>query len=297
MDSVSSHRPRTRTYVLVGPGSSRLFADVRGWWHRAAERELASLSGDRRDLAAVLDFGSQQLIARGPALLVLAREADGISGRTPHPPSHTVSVVDVLRRLAAYIAWSASASAASESRCRLIDCGDSDARAGVERGCSDIDRRLRDHRLNRSRDGDGPAVAGVREQNGEFIAADARREVGLSNTFADREGDGLQHVVARLVAVSVVDLLEAVEVDQQQGGLLAVALAAPDLEDHGLFEGTPVAKSGEAVVVREPAQPLLHPPAAGDVLDLGDESRGDPSACRSKETDKSAHTVWPSAWM
>ena len=84
-------------------------------------------------------------------------------------------------------------------------------------------------------------------------------------------GDRLQQLVAGAVPVGVVDLLEGVEVEHEQRGLLAVAPAARDLHRELALEQAAVVQAGERVVLGEVAQALLHHLALGDVLDLGDE--------------------------
>ena len=50
----------------------------------------------------------------------------------------------------------------------------------------------------------------------EFIAADARHEVVAAQQAPQPVGDLLQQGVATIVSESVVDVLEAVEVDEEQ---------------------------------------------------------------------------------
>lgn len=66
---------------------------------------------------------------------------------------------------------------------------------------------------------------GFRQDDAELFAAGARAEVGLAQAGGDDAGDALQHLVADLVAVIVVDVLEVIHVDQQYR---QIAVAAAD---------------------------------------------------------------------
>ena len=89
-----------------------------------------------------------------------------------------------------------------------------------------------------------------------------------------RGGHELEQVVARLVAEGVVDGLEAVEVHEQERGLLAVAPTARDLATELLLEAPPVPQIGQRIVVGEALQRGLHALAHRDVLDVDDEVDG-----------------------
>ena len=62
----------------------------------------------------------------------------------------------------------------------------------------------------------GAAVGQVAQQHGELVAAEPRERVAAPERAAQPLGDVAQQPVAVVVAERVVDLLEAVEVDQQQ---------------------------------------------------------------------------------
>ena len=59
------------------------------------------------------------------------------------------------------------------------------------------------------------AVGDRVDQDHEFVAGIARHEILASHAAAQTLGDLLQHTVAGLVAERVIDVLEAVEVDEQ----------------------------------------------------------------------------------
>ena len=61
-----------------------------------------------------------------------------------------------------------------------------------------------------------PLEAGVRQDHGQLVAAVAGGDVGGAARAADHLGHRLEHAVAELVAVGVVDRLEVVDVDQRE---------------------------------------------------------------------------------
>ena len=90
---------------------------------------------------------------------------------------------------------------------------------------------------------------GARHENGEFVAAEARDEILAAERRPQPGADLLEHEVTVMVTQRVVDLLEAVEVDEQEpaGAERLVLQRLPD----GLEEPAPVRQLGEAVVAGE----------------------------------------------
>ncbi len=86
-----------------------------------------------------------------------------------------------------------------------------------------------------------------REKQHEFVAAEARGQVGAANRAGNVFGEGAQHRVARRMAVAVVDLLEAVEIEQKQGERGSLSLAAIDFGFHARFRKAAVVEASERV--------------------------------------------------
>ena len=61
-----------------------------------------------------------------------------------------------------------------------------------------------------------PPCVGLRHQHRELVAGEAGDEVGLADALAQDRGDAADQGVAGLVAEPVVDLLEAVDVDDHR---------------------------------------------------------------------------------
>ena len=93
---------------------------------------------------------------------------------------------------------------------------DADAGADVQAGRADVDRlfqQRRDALCHRRR------LVGIRsiEQHRELVAAQACHQILATDDLADARTDLAQQLVPGLVPEGVVDLLEVVQIDQQQG--------------------------------------------------------------------------------
>ena len=71
-------------------------------------------------------------------------------------------------------------------------------------------------------------LAFVRQQDGEFLAAEAARKIVRAEAAVQRRGKDRQHPVADRVAVDVVDRLEAIEIGDQHSDRLAARRAPGD---------------------------------------------------------------------
>ena len=98
---------------------------------------------------------------------------------------------------------------------------------------------------------------GERHQHHEFIAADARHGVVAAQVATQTQRHILEQQVADMVAERIVDRLEAIEVEEHQREVAAVAL---DLADHlldAVFQQDAVGQTGEVVVQGELGQLLV----------------------------------------
>ena len=107
----------------------------------------------------------------------------------------------------------------------------------------------------------------------ELVTAEPRDQIGLADAAPDPAGHRLQQFIADMVPERVVDALELVDVDIEQGELLA--LAGPLQLALDLFaEQHPVRQVGQRIVMREVRDPLVGAPALGDVVDDVDQIPG-----------------------
>ena len=123
----------------------------------------------------------------------------------------------------------------------------------------------------RSRDLAGVGERAVLEQHAELVAAQAGQGVGLAHAGAQQRGDLLEHLVAGEVAAGVVDHLELVEVEVEEGVLRARSSArGVEAVLQALLELAAVDQAGERVVAREVDHLALHAAELGDVLEHQD---------------------------
>src|SRR5256714_12153432 len=92
-----------------------------------------------------------------------------------------------------------------------------------------------------------PDEIGFRRQQSELLAAVARRQVDLPGARIENRADAPEDGVAGLVAVSVVDALEIVEIDQQRRQRVAHPLGAPPFERELVVEGASVGQAGQRI--------------------------------------------------
>src|SRR4051794_17396299 len=90
-------------------------------------------------------------------------------------------------------------------------------------------------------------ATGLGQDHDELLAAVATDHVDLADLIADPVGDLHHDGVAHLVAVGVVDLLEQVEVEHQDGQRPVEPAGALDLSAQGRLEEPVVAEAGEAI--------------------------------------------------
>ena len=132
---------------------------------------------------------------------------------------------------------------------RLLEAGQQLARDGAR-----LDRRVQ-----------------VGQADRELVAAQPRDRVGPAQRGAQPLGDLAQQQVAGVVAERVVDVLEAVEVEQQQADVGPVAVGGGQRLLEPVGQQGAVGQPGQAVVQRLVAHLLLGPPALDDRgRDVGD---------------------------
>ena len=163
---------------------------------------------------------------------------------------------------------------------------DADAGVDVDVDAADRERFLERGAQPQARGAGRGLVAGL-EDDRELVAAQPRQRVVLAQQLLQPRADLAQHLVAGVVAERVVELLEAVEVDQQQRELVAVRAARLDRRVQRVDQVAAVAEAGEVVghrLLLRVAQALDHGPAGaphadehggdgerdGDRLDVGE---------------------------
>jgi hypothetical protein len=97
---------------------------------------------------------------------------------------------------------------------------------------------------------DGALGRGVRQQHGELVAAQPGDGVDPPQHARHPAGDLGEQPVAVVVAEGVVDVLEPVEVQQQQGGGTQLPVGGPERLPDAVGEQLPVGQAGQRVVQR-----------------------------------------------
>src|SRR4051812_48079636 len=110
------------------------------------------------------------------------------------------------------------------------------------------------------------------EQHGELVAAEARRGVAGADAGGEALADLEQDLVAGGVAEAVVDRLEVVEVDEDDGQADVVAAHAADGVADALGEQRAVGEAGDRVVEGLVGELLLERLALGDVTAVEDDA-------------------------
>ena len=102
--------------------------------------------------------------------------------------------------------------------------------------------------------------------NGELIPAQARDDVGVAQAAQQPTAGGLQQAVADRMAQRVIDLLEPVEIDIEQGQSGAAMGQAVDHLVQSDAEQNPIRQGRQRIVVRGEADMFLGAPLLGHIL-------------------------------
>ncbi|MNL42393.1 hypothetical protein D3C87_1648470 [compost metagenome] len=120
------------------------------------------------------------------------------------------------------------------------------------------DAKRRHTVMNAPGDGARRTIVRVVEKNREFLAAQSRRHVAMgTRCLVDRVRNLRQTGIARGVPIGIVETLEMVYIQHQQGHrhLFFGRLAPTRLQR--LVEGAAVGDAGQRIAVRNLAQPLV----------------------------------------
>ena len=139
---------------------------------------------------------------------------------------------------------------------------DADASADVDLAARHR-KRLGERGEDAPRDDFGAAGVAVGQIGGELVAAEAREHVALAQRRLQPHGGLAQQRVARVMAVPVVDELEAIDVDEQHRARGRATLRQLELQLTG--ELPPVDEPGERVVLGRVRELQLGLLALGDV--------------------------------
>ena len=134
---------------------------------------------------------------------------------------------------------------------------DADAHRGHQRAAVDHHRRGEHFVDARGRDADFIGRIDLVQHDDEFVAAHAHDDIGRAHRRSHALGDLLQQLVAHFVAARVVDVLEAVEIEEQHREHLPGLLAARDGFGQVRLQEQPVRHARQVIVIGEFVEALL----------------------------------------
>src|SRR5579871_6888326 len=121
-----------------------------------------------------------------------------------------------------------------------------------------VDSKLEDRLAYPFRNDCGAGLVGVRQQDREFLAAIARREIARpGNRAADGGPHASQAIVSGKMTVNVVESLELIDIDHDQPKFALVTPRAQMLLCKRLVERTAIGETGQAVLSRKCPQPTV----------------------------------------
>src|SRR5579862_8255275 len=115
--------------------------------------------------------------------------------------------------------------------------------------------------------GDHARIAAIRDDDHELVAAEPAHLGGTRELVGDLDealADLDEQLIAGRMTQRVVDVLEAVEIEQGDG--YRALVAAGQQTSELLLQGEAIGKTGQRIIMSEPDELLLRPLAVGDVL-------------------------------
>ena len=122
--------------------------------------------------------------------------------------------------------------------------------------CNRFVQRSHDFLRNRQR---RPVPVAVSQYDGKLVATEPRHGIGFAHRFPDALRDLPQQIIACRMPVSVVDIFETVQVDEQQRETFVFTPRLRDGLLQAILEQTAVGQVGERVVKSHLMQLALHP--------------------------------------
>ncbi|MEZ5906976.1 MAG: hypothetical protein R3C69_18415 [Geminicoccaceae bacterium] len=143
---------------------------------------------------------------------------------------------------------------------------DADAAARLQELALELER-LAQHGEQLGRDiGSGGRSLQVAQHHGEFVAAEPGDRVGIPQHPGQPLAHCPQQRIARVVAEPVVDLLEVIEIEHQEGTQVAWSATVGEIALQPLEQHPTVGEPGEAIALGEHPDPLLRRFHRGQVL-------------------------------
>ncbi|MCH7630391.1 MAG: tetratricopeptide repeat protein, partial [Proteobacteria bacterium] len=134
---------------------------------------------------------------------------------------------------------------------------DTEARRELDLRPAEMDDRLLHLLPETLREFMGVSCVRVRQENGEFLSAYTSGYIGLSACAGNDTGQGPDHFVPHGMTVCVVDVLEAIDIEQDDGQILSVPSGDPEGGFTQIVERAAVVHAGQEVGARKRLGVLL----------------------------------------
>ena len=122
--------------------------------------------------------------------------------------------------------------------------------------------------------GDALGLGRARKQDAEFLAAEPGKHVRRAQQGPDGPADPLQHLVAHGMAKSVVDMLEMIDVERDDGCLRGFAHALVERGHRAVHEGPTSQHAGQEIAMGKRAQLELVDHHTGELFEQGGVAAG-----------------------
>ena len=109
------------------------------------------------------------------------------------------------------------------------------------------------------------------KQNDEFVASQSRHGVDVAQLLFQSNGNAFEQQVADRMTKAVIDVFEAIQIEEKHGALTAVFLLIVECGEQSAFEQCAVGQPGQRIVVRLVVELGLGMLEAGDVRKHGDK--------------------------
>ena len=107
-------------------------------------------------------------------------------------------------------------------------------------------------------------IGDIMGNHNEFVAAQSRRPVAAANGAANPFGHLTEQGIPCLMAICVIDGLEIIQGDGEQGDILII-LAGTDIAFNSVLEGVAIGKTGQHIMLGHMSQPALRLDPAGHI--------------------------------
>jgi len=94
----------------------------------------------------------------------------------------------------------------------------------------------------------------MHQDDGKFVAPQASDKIIRAQLFVETTADHAQHLVAYFMALRIVDVLEAVKIDEQQRNLAFFALRTRQRMTQKILEIRTIRQPRERIVIGQPVE-------------------------------------------